>query len=229
MSRLVDTIDIEVPVERAWEFFEDMPNQFVLWNPDHEAFEMLDGDMGLGSRIRYVTRLGGYRYEMLGTIVTRGHNSRGFHIQVEYDGGISSTHFIGTALDEGSCRITYAEDFGVSDAGAGRLVNFLAYDVLAGPRRFSREMLDLMRRDDAYLKCILETGLYPEPRKAPRACGRGARLPQPGRLGALLRRRALGPHRRRRERRLPRGQPRCRQAGRIAPWNSRAHASLRGP
>lgn len=167
MSRLVDTIDIEVPVERAWEFFEDMPNQFVLWNPDHEAFEMLDGDMGLGSRIRYVTRLGGYRYEMLGTIVTRGHNSRGFHIQVEYDGGISSTHFIGTALDEGSCRITYAEDFGVGDAGAGRLVNFLAYDVLAGPRRFSREMLDLMRRDDAYLKCILETGLYPEPRKAP--------------------------------------------------------------
>lgn len=162
MPKLVDTIDIEVPLDDVWEWFTNIGENFCRWSPDHESFELLDGNLKAGSRIRYTLRICGTRYVLSGVIALHEKSESGFHIKIAYDDGLSATHFVCTALGPSSCRLTYSEDFGVPERnGIGRIANFFTYDLLMGPRSASREMLDEMRRENAFLKCILEEGLYP--------------------------------------------------------------------
>lgn len=162
MSRLVDTIDINVPIEEVWDWFTHIDRNFRRWSPDHESFECLDGNLEAGSRVRYSLSICGTRYVLTGVIALRERTEGGFHIKIAYDDGLSSTHFVCSKMGPASCRLTYSEDFGMPERGLGRLANFFTYDLLAGPRSASREMLDEMRREGAFLKCILEQGIYPD-------------------------------------------------------------------
>ncbi len=58
--QLAESIDIEVPPERVYRFFERMAENYLRWHPDHQAFRWMDGrGLATGSRFHLEERIGG--------------------------------------------------------------------------------------------------------------------------------------------------------------------------
>lgn len=161
MTRLVDTVDLSVPAERVWEWLRALPDTYARWSPDHLWLEVEEGGCGEPARVRWCRRVGGVPYEAEGRVVRCEHGGAGFRVEVSSDGGFASTSLVCVPTSAGSCRLTCAEEFGLREGRVGSVANFVLLDLLGTTRAAERDLLDAMRRDDAYLKCILEDGIWP--------------------------------------------------------------------
>ncbi len=160
-SKLVHSFDLRVPIEVVWDWFCHMDTNFVRWNPDHVWFD--DGGQGLclGATVCYCRRIGSKLYDVEGTITKLECNPRAFRIEVSSDRGLEQSNVLCYATSINSCNVTFAEDFVPSHKTPGCILNFMLFDLLPITRKAERELLHSMRRDAAYLTCILEENLWP--------------------------------------------------------------------
>jgi hypothetical protein len=65
MIELCDTIDIDVPPEIIWAWFQHLPEHYKEWHPDHISCRWLHGEaFEPGARMEAVERLHGRRHRL---------------------------------------------------------------------------------------------------------------------------------------------------------------------
>ncbi|NCC68354.1 MAG: SRPBCC family protein [Clostridia bacterium] len=160
MIQLQDSVEIDVPLERLYEWLNELDRNFVPWSPPHEYFYKITGGFDVGDQIQFKELVMGVPYDIKGVIKQHDKSENGFHIMFETMSGLSHIHFIGERTQTG-CRFTHAEDFGKPDTFFGRIFNWALFEVIAKKKANWKLILDDMKEDNLYLKEILETGTYP--------------------------------------------------------------------
>jgi len=161
MITLIDAVEIEVPLDALYEWLLALDRNFVAWSPYHERFKKVSGGFGIGGRIYFCERISGVTYRVSGVIKRNEKSQEGFTIMFETMSGLTRIYFIGGKTD-GGCSFTHIEEFGKPNTKSGRFLNRLLFDVLFRRRANWRLIQDDMALDNAYLKQILENGIYPE-------------------------------------------------------------------
>ncbi len=168
MVTLIESIEINAPLDALYEWLIRLDENFVRWSPSHRRFSKTTGGFFVGDKIRFSERVDGVSYRIGGVI--RGHerNETGFRLVFETMSGLSHIYFIGGETENG-CSFTHIEEFGKPNTRQGRLINHLLFDILARRRANWRLIQNDMAQDNLYLKQILETGTYPDRARHKRA------------------------------------------------------------
>lgn len=167
MITLIDAVEIEAPLDALYEWLLALDKNFVEWSPYHKRFKKVSGGFGVGDRIYFCERISGVTYRAGGVIKRNERSSEKFTIIFETMSGLSRIYFIGGKTD-GGCSFTHIEEFGQPNTKSGRFFNHILFDVLFRRRADWRLIQGDMALDNAYLKRILEDGVYPERKRKKR-------------------------------------------------------------
>ncbi|MDR2415292.1 MAG: SRPBCC family protein [Candidatus Peribacteria bacterium] len=160
MIVLTDSIDISVSLHELYHWLEALDKNFVKWSPSHEYFYKLDGGVQVGDRIQFRETVEDVSYTIKGVIQQHSTTKDSFHIVFTTMSGIGRIHFIGEKIKSG-VHFTHIEEFGKSDTLFGRIFSWLLFNIFARKKANWQRILDDMKRDNKYLKQILEEGKYP--------------------------------------------------------------------
>ncbi len=160
MIKLTDSIDLSASLDELYRWFLELDKNFVRWSPYHEYFTKLTGGFEVGDQVRFKELVMGVPYDISGVIRLREKTEDGFRIMFETMSGLAHIYFIGEKTESG-CRFTHVEEFGKPDTFFGKIFNWILFEVLAKKRANWQLIKDDMAEDNAYLKQILEDGVYP--------------------------------------------------------------------
>ena len=160
MIKLIDEVEIAVPIDDLYSWLLDLENNFVRWSPYHDYFKKITGDFKVGDKIQFKELVMGVPYDITGIIQEQTREEDGFQIMFETMSGLSHIYFIGRKTENG-CRFTHIEEFGKPDTFFGKVFNWLLFEVIAKKKANWQLIKDDMAEDNLYLKQILETGVYP--------------------------------------------------------------------
>lgn len=161
MIRLIDNIEINVPLSELYEWLLRLDENFVNWSPYHDYFEKVTGGFEVGDEIIFKEIIMGVPYDIKGVILQHDRTENGFHITFKTMSGLGKIQFTGETIQTG-CKFTHIEEFGKSDTFFGKIFNWLLFEVIAKKKANFQLIKDDMEEDNMYLKQILETGVYPE-------------------------------------------------------------------
>ena len=161
MIKLVDDIQIDVPIDELYKWLLELDKNFVKWSPYHDYFKKITGGFEVGDEIQFKELVMGVPYDIQGVIREHTKEETGFRMVFETMSGLAHIYFIGEKTENG-CRFTHIEEFGKPDTCFGRIFNWVLFEVIAKKKADWQLIKDDMAEDNAYLKQILETGEYPE-------------------------------------------------------------------
>jgi len=161
MVTLIESIEINSPLDVLYGWLIKLDENFVKWSPCHTYFKKATGRFAVGDKICFGERVEGVSYRITGVIRQHEKSEDGFRLVFETMSGLSHIYFIGGKTENG-CSFTHIEEFGKPNTRKGRFINHLLFDILAKRRANWRLIQDDMARDNLHLKQILETGTYPD-------------------------------------------------------------------
>lgn len=149
MIELRDTIDISVPPASIWTWFQNLPEHYREWHPDHIGCQWLHGDSFVpGARMEAVELLHGRRHRL---ILTMTDTEPGRHVKYRIYPGVTGSLAV-EPIGTGS-RFTATVAIGTRMPVVGGLVDRLL-------RRWFCSHLEAVRRhqqeEGENLKAILE-------------------------------------------------------------------------
>lgn len=168
MVTLIESVEINAPLDALYGWLLRLDENFVRWSPSHRRFSKVSGGFDAGDQIRFSERVDGVSYRIGGVIRRHERSENGFRLVFETMSGLSHIYFIGGKTENG-CSFTHIEEFGKPNTSRGRFINHLLFNVLAKRRANWCLIQNDMAQDNLYLKQILETGTYPDRARHKRA------------------------------------------------------------
>jgi len=161
MITLIDAVEIDAPLDALYEWLLALDKNFVKWSPCHRRFKKITGGFDAGDRVWFCERVKGVTYRVGGVVRQHEKTQNGFKMVFETMSGLSHIYFIGGKSANG-CSFTHIEEFGKPNTNSGKFLNRLLFRILFRRHANWRLIQNDMALDNAFLKQILENGVYPE-------------------------------------------------------------------
>lgn len=123
--------------------------------------ELFDGNISLGSRVRFYEIVMGMDYDVTGTIIVSQRDADSFKFVFQSDKKTAFITFEGKRTDEG-CHFSHTESFGITIPIIGPIMNFIIFKILYRKKANWQLIRDDMILDNKYLYDILTEGKYPK-------------------------------------------------------------------
>lgn len=161
MVTLKEKIDIPVPFKKLCAWVDNFEEEFVKWSPYHLECELLDGNIDVGSKVRFYEIVMGMDYDVTGTIIDSIRDDNHFRFTFLSNAKTAKITFEGFATKEG-CLFEHTEEFGVRTPIIGAVINFLVFKVFFRKKANWKLIRDDMILDNKYLYDILTEEKYPK-------------------------------------------------------------------
>ncbi len=155
MVYLEDSIDIEVPFEKLKNWVYNIEREFSHWCPTDGTFELISGELDVGSKLRFVETVDGVTYHVTGTIINKIDTVDYFRFEFLSSTKLVKITFIGEAL-EGKSRFTHIEEFGIQGRAFSKIINYFIYILLFKKIANFKAIQKNMIEHNVDLKYILE-------------------------------------------------------------------------